>query len=101
MFNFDMDGFKDGMRIFKDKMQHIMLCPPDVDDIERELKLKLMETNLIIRYADFGSLEAPNLAYLNSRHYFISVRGLISISLTIILSAFSKQGNGFSCIFRK
>jgi len=41
IFNFDMDGFKDGMRIFREKMHNILPCPPDVDDIEKDIEIEI------------------------------------------------------------
>lgn len=46
MFKFDMDGLKDGMHIFKDKMKHFMPCPPDVGDIEKEIEIELEDNEI-------------------------------------------------------
>lgn len=40
-FNFDMDKFKEGMKIFKDNMHHILPCPPDMDDFDKELEIEI------------------------------------------------------------
>jgi hypothetical protein len=41
MFKCDMDDFKDGMRIFREKMHHITPCPPDIEDIEKEIEVEI------------------------------------------------------------
>jgi len=41
IFKFDMDEFKDGMRIFKEKMHHLMPCPPDIENIEKEIEVEI------------------------------------------------------------
>ena len=41
MFKFDMDEFKDGMRIFRENMHHIMPCPPDLEDLEKEIEVEI------------------------------------------------------------
>ena len=41
MFKFDTNEFKDGMRIFREKMHHIMPCPPDIEDIEKEIEIEI------------------------------------------------------------
>lgn len=41
MFKFDMDEFKDGMRILREKLHHIVPCPPDIDDIEKDIEVEI------------------------------------------------------------
>jgi hypothetical protein len=41
MFKFDMEGFKDEMQMFKEKMHHLMPCPPDVDDKAKEIEVEI------------------------------------------------------------
>jgi len=46
MFKFDMDGLKDGMKIFKEKFRHMMPCPPDMNEIEREIEIELDDNEI-------------------------------------------------------
>lgn len=46
MFKFDMDDFKDGMRMFKDKLKHFMPCPPNMDQIEKEIEIEIEENEI-------------------------------------------------------
>lgn len=46
VFKFDMDGLMDGMKIFKDKMKRHLPCPPDVDDLEREIEIELDDNEI-------------------------------------------------------
>ena len=41
MFKFDMDGFRDGMRTLKEKLHNIVPCPPDMDDIEKDIEVEI------------------------------------------------------------
>jgi Spy/CpxP family protein refolding chaperone len=41
IFNFDMSEFNDKMKIFNEKMHHFIPCPPDVDDIEKEIEVEI------------------------------------------------------------
>jgi len=45
-FNFDMDGFKDGMRTLKENLRHIVPCPPDVDEIEKEIEVEIEDDEI-------------------------------------------------------
>jgi len=52
IFKFDTDEFNDGMRILKQKMHHIMPCPPDIEDIEKEIEIEMKVTRFkFMRYA--------------------------------------------------
>lgn len=42
----DIDGLKDGMRMFKDKMKRFHPCPPDADDLEREIEIELDDNEI-------------------------------------------------------
>lgn len=46
MFNFDMDGFKDGMRMFREKMHNIMPCPPEDDEIEKDIEIEIEDNEI-------------------------------------------------------
>lgn len=41
IFKFDTNEFKDGMRIFREKIHHIMPCPPNIEDIEKEIEVEI------------------------------------------------------------
>jgi hypothetical protein len=41
IFNFDMSEFNNKMKIFNEKMHHFIPCPPDVDDIDKEIEVEI------------------------------------------------------------
>ena len=46
MFKFDTDGFKDGMRMFREKMHNILPCPPDMDEIEKDIEIEIEDNEI-------------------------------------------------------
>ena len=46
MFKFDMDGFKDGMRMFREKMHNILPCPPDMNEIEKDIEIEIEDNEI-------------------------------------------------------
>jgi len=45
-FKFDMDGFRDGMRMFREKMHNILPCPPDMDEIEKDVEIEIEDNEI-------------------------------------------------------
>ncbi len=41
MFNFDMEGLKDGMKILREKIHRMVPCPPDADELEKEIEVEI------------------------------------------------------------
>lgn len=46
MFKFDFDGLTDGMKMLKKKFHHFMPCPPDMNEIEREIEIELEDNEI-------------------------------------------------------
>ena len=50
MFNFDMDGLHDGLKILKERMHGLAPCLPDMDeferDIEREIEIEIKDNEI-------------------------------------------------------
>ena len=41
MFNFDMDGLKDNLRIMKEKIPHLVPCPERLESLEKEIEVEI------------------------------------------------------------
>jgi len=41
IFNFDMDGLHDGLKILKERMHEFAPCLPDMDEIERDIEREI------------------------------------------------------------
>lgn len=41
MFNFDMDGLKDNLRIMKEKIHHLAPCPEGLENLEKEIEVEI------------------------------------------------------------
>jgi hypothetical protein len=46
MFNFNMDEFKDGMRMFREKMRNMLPCPLDDDEIEKDIEIEIEDNEI-------------------------------------------------------
>lgn len=46
MFNFNIDGFKDGMRMFREKMNNLLPCPPDPDEMEKDIEIEIEDNEI-------------------------------------------------------
>ena len=49
MFNFDMDGLHDGLKILKERMHGLAPCLPDMEranEIEREIEVEIKDNEI-------------------------------------------------------